>query len=695
MNTILKIGLITLFLFHFQSSNGQESSAIIFEDEEECLRYVMDENDNRIVDFSYTGYKKGEEEIPSANTIITLSPIAGDNTPFIQNAIDSISNLPLNTDGIRGAILLEAGTYEIHGTLKITESGVILRGVGNGEDAANNTILIGIGNTPAERNIIEAGGLGLADWTGFVTGSVSPITSEFIPAGSRTIEVETPALYEIGDDIIVFHPSTDAWLSSIDYGGTEVDAPWAPGDIDIFYKRKIVEINLTNGKITLDVPIYDHIDKSLATANIYKLLEADIKTNIGIENLRIVISTNGELTEDHARNAIFLRGVEDCWVSDVTGLHFSYAMVDMTVASRVTVKNCKALQPHSMIDGGRRYNFNVSRKSNNILFTNCEASEGRHSFTSNGTSSVSGIVWHNCTSDGDYNTSEGHRRWSQALLFDNITFTNPNTTRLIGLYSRGSFGTGHGWSAINSVAWNIDMPNTNSVIIQRPPNRQNYGMACQGIVSGQGPFSQPTGYIENSGSEPIINSLYEKQLSNRLVNGPAVDAPARFFVQKVNDDVNISWLDIADNESGYVIEVSQDGINFEELTEVTANETTYSLPTSQLTDEMAYFRMYAESSTTCPSAYTHTAFIDLTISENKNTVPPHIEIFPNPVADVLEIKMTNESISKIQLYNPDGKNIQADFYNNKLNLSGLTDGIYFIKIGSNTGRSFMKRFVKI
>jgi len=166
-------------------------------------------------------------------------------------------------------------------------------------------------------------------------------------------------------------------------------------------------------------------------------------------------------------------------------------------------------------------------------------------------------------------------------------------------------------------------------------------------------------------------------------------------VQKINDDVNISWPDIADNETGYIIEISYDGINFEELTEVTANETIYSFPTSQLTNEMAYFRMYAKSPTGCPSAYIHTAFIDLTINENKNIASLHLEIFPNPVADVLEIKMTNESISKIQLYNPDGKNIQADFHNNKLNLSGLTDGIYFIKIDSKTGRSFMKRFVKI
>lgn len=692
MNFSLKFSLSIFLLFCLSFAEGQTPSSIVFEDSEACLRYVMDEKDNRIVDFSYAGYKNGEEEIPTVDVVATISPISGDNTSFIQSVIDSVSNLAPDANGIRGAILLEAGTYEIHGTLQITTSGVVLRGVGDG-DEAGNTILTGVGNTPTERNIIEAGGLGLADWTSQATGTLSPITSDFVQAGSRTIEIGAPELYNSGDEVILFHPSTDAWLASINYGATGVDAPWVPNDVDIFYKRTITDVNLGNGKVTLDVPIYDHFDRSLATAQIYKLSETDIKTNIGIENLRIDILTSGELTENHARNAIELRGVEDCWVSDVTGLHFSYAMVDMTVASRVTVQNCKGLQPHSLIEGGRRYNFNVSRKSNNILFTNCEASEGRHSFVSNGISSASGIVWHNSTSNGDYSTSEGHRRWSQALLFDNITFTNPNTTRLIGLYSRGSFGTGHGWSAVNSVAWNVSMPNSNSAIIQRPPNRQNYGISCNGMVSGQGPFSQPVGYIENSGSAPLITSLYEKQLSNRLEKGIAVDAPARFLVEKTDDDINISWLDIADDESGYVIEISYDGTTFDELIEVAANETGYNFPISQLTSDIFYLRMYANSTTTCPSAYTYTASFDFTVS-TKNPKISNLEIFPNPVTDILEIRVENESISNIQLFSIDGKMIQSSFSNNKLNISNLTTGVYFIKIATSSGLNFIEKIVK-
>ena len=694
MNSNLRCCLGVCLLFFLSIASGQVQSSIVFEDDESCLRYQMDANDNRIVDFSYAGYRNGEAAIPTVGVVATFSPVPGDNTSAIQQVIDSVSALAPDPDGIRGAILLEAGTYEIHGTLRIRSSGVVLRGVGDDEDPANNTILLGIGNTPNERNIIEAGGGGAADWTGQVAGTLSPITSDFVPAGSRTLEIGVPEFFNDGDEVIIFHPSTAAWISSVGNGGTSTDDPWNPGEIDIFYKRTITNLNFGSGKVTLDAPIYDHFERSLSTAQIYKLSETDIKTNIGIENLRIEISTNGELTEDHARTAIFLQGVEDCWVSGATALHFSFAMVDMTVASRVTVQNCRALEPHSLIDGGKRYNFNVSRKSNHVLFTNCQASEGRHSFVSNGVSSASGIVWHNCTSDGDYNTSEGHRRWSQALLFDNITFTNPNTTRLIGLYSRGSFGTGHGWSATHSVAWNVDMPSTNSCIIQRPPTRQNYAIGCTGLVNGQGPFFQPVGYIEDTGSEPAISSLYEAQLTNRLENGPSVDPPARFALGKTGDEVTISWLDIADDESAYVIEVSYDGTTFEEFVELAADEESYSFLFSELAEETAYFRMYAISASTCPSAYTHTVLLDAIVNST-NLQETKLEIFPNPVVDFLEIELDNKSVSTMQILSLDGMLINTVFSQKRVNLSTIESGIYLLKIETESGDQLITKFVKI
>ena len=88
---------------------------------------------HRLPDFSYAGYKGGGVALPVAQVVVTLQPGAGDHRARIQAAIDRVSELRRGDDGLRGAILLEAGTYEVSDTLYIRASGVVLRGEGQGE----------------------------------------------------------------------------------------------------------------------------------------------------------------------------------------------------------------------------------------------------------------------------------------------------------------------------------------------------------------------------------------------------------------------------------------------------------------------------------------------------------------------------------------------------------------------------------
>lgn len=612
MNKIL-ILILLFFTLIIENLNAQQASKIVFEDENGCLRYVSDSENNYIPDFSYAGYKNGEVPLPSVPVVKTISAITGDNTAHIQAALDEMAALPLDMNGIRGALLLEPGIYEIYGTVTIRESGIVLRGAGDGENPDSNTILKAIGNTPSGRSLLRAGGVSGVDWTGALPGSTSLITSDFIPAGSRSLQVSKPALYPVGTNIIIRQRSTQAWLASINFGDTDIDGPWTPGEIDIFYNRYVTAVNLEEGKITLDVPIYDHLDKSLAQAEIYVPVKSAIKQNIGIENLRIDIQTAGEFDENHAENAIRLIGVEDCWVTNITALHFTYAAVDMTVASRVTVRDCQGLEPHSLLDGGRRYNFAVGARSNNILFERCHATKGRHSFVSNGTSSVSGIVFYNCTSDQDYNSSEGHRRWSQGMLFDNITYTNGEASYIMGLYNRGSYGTGHGWSAVHSVAWNVQTFPLRRIILQKPPNRQNYAIACQAFVTNEHQFEHPIGFEELTNQTPIITSLYATQLEKRLQLGVPSDAPAKLKAISKNGIITVNWLDIASDEAGYVIESSTDGgITFAKIAELPSNTTSFSPTNAQEPLEELVYRVYATG--VCPSAYSNTAIVETVIA---------------------------------------------------------------------------------
>src|SRR5215475_472267 len=79
---------------------------------------------NRIPDFSFCGYKGGGAAIPFVNVKRTISPVSGDNTQNIQSAIDFVSGLPVDANGFRGAVFLNAGTYNVNSPIFIRASGV-------------------------------------------------------------------------------------------------------------------------------------------------------------------------------------------------------------------------------------------------------------------------------------------------------------------------------------------------------------------------------------------------------------------------------------------------------------------------------------------------------------------------------------------------------------------------------------------
>jgi hypothetical protein len=492
------------------------------------LVYVPDTEMNIIPDFSYAGYKNGESEIPFITVIKTISPITGDNTSYIQSVLDSLGNA-----GAKGALLLSPGNYEIWGTLKLKYSGLVLRGSGDGNDSLTNTILKGKGDTPTQRTILIAGGGSSSLWKDQVAGTKTNITSDTVLIGSREFYVENVAPFSVGDNIIIYHPCSAGWLEAVDYGGTHSIAPdqdtaWAVNSNPIVYNRYIKAIS--GNKITIDAPVFNHLIKSLSQSYIYKYSRSGMKTDIGIENLRIDIETLGGEDESHPWEAVDLYQLEDSWVKNCTFLHFGHSGIRINTGTRITVENCKALDPVSIITGERRYNFNVYTGSQQILFKNCYATNGRHHYVSNGYSWTSGVVFLNCTSSGAYTSSEGHRQWSQGILYDNHReLDGPRTglvPRLLGLYNRGNYGTAHGWAIAHSVAWNCDVA-AGDLIVQKPPTAQNYAIGCKGLhitgIKPPAPFNEPGGYIEGTNTLGLYpQSLYMAQLQDRLgvVTGP-------------------------------------------------------------------------------------------------------------------------------------------------------------------------------
>jgi len=101
------------------------------------LVYQAGERGNRVPDFSTCGYAGGDRQIPNAQVRVVVALEKGDETRRIQEAIDYVTSLTPDTNGLRGAVLLVKGRHEVLGGLVIANSGVVLRGQGSGRGRDN------------------------------------------------------------------------------------------------------------------------------------------------------------------------------------------------------------------------------------------------------------------------------------------------------------------------------------------------------------------------------------------------------------------------------------------------------------------------------------------------------------------------------------------------------------------------------
>ena len=152
----------------------------------DSLVFNKDSLGNRIPDFSYCGYKAGEKAIPNAPVKIVVPLTNGDATSSIQNAINYVSKLAADNNGIRGAVLLQQGTYSVKGSLHFNTSGVVLRGSGM---LQGGTILLGAGDDRA--TLININGK-----DDKVMMDSSYITDKYVPVNSMQFNVASPAQFK-------------------------------------------------------------------------------------------------------------------------------------------------------------------------------------------------------------------------------------------------------------------------------------------------------------------------------------------------------------------------------------------------------------------------------------------------------------------------------------------------------------------
>src|SRR5207244_11523999 len=119
-------------------------------------------------------------------------------------------------------------------------------GPGGGADPTKDTILSATGDVAHQRTVVVVGS-GDSSWP---EGAKTNIVTPFVPVSGLTFDVESAAGFAVGDGVIVHHPSTAAWITAVEGGGTGKDPPWSPGQVEIVFHRRIAR--LSGNTVTLD-----------------------------------------------------------------------------------------------------------------------------------------------------------------------------------------------------------------------------------------------------------------------------------------------------------------------------------------------------------------------------------------------------------------------------------------------------------
>ncbi|RNL52604.1 pectate lyase [Pedobacter jejuensis] len=462
------------------------------------LAYTADAQGNRIPDFSFAGYMAGEKSIPDA-TVKVLVPIKdGDATLRIQSAINYVSKLPTGKDGLRGAVLLDKGTYQVSGTLKISTSGVVLRGTGMGENGtkifATGLDRIGVIRILGKNDKIQESPVAIAD--------------NYVPVNATKITLTNVSGFKVGDQIIINRPSTKEWietLKTVEFGGGESALGWKPGTRDIHWDRKIIAIN--GSEITIDAPITTALDAKFGGATVSKYQWNNRISQSGVENLKFESDYHKENIKDeyHRWTAICLENVQDAWVRQVVFEHFAGSAVNvLETARRITVEDCKSLNPISEIGGERRYTFLTTGQQ--TLFQRLYSEYGYHDFAV-GFCAPGPNVFVQCQSYLPFSFSGTIDSWASGVLFDIVNIDG----QALSYLNRGQDGQGAGWSAANSVFWQCSAARVDNF---QPPTAQNWAFGTWAQFAGNG-------YWDMSNEQIQPRSLYYAQLKDRL--GSEVD----------------------------------------------------------------------------------------------------------------------------------------------------------------------------
>lgn len=470
------------------------------------LNQFTDEKGNRIPDFSTAGYMANAREIPDAPVRLVVPPVEGDDGARIQAALDQVAAMPPDANGLRGAVLLLAGNYQVEGQLLLNRSGVVLRGQGNATtiDATGKDRRVLI-------RVLGKNDRKLADGRAAVSG--------FVPTGATTLTLDGEPAFSEGDHVIVTRPSSETWLKAAGMWGTfnaaKAVRPWKPGDLDIAWDRTIVR--KAGGELELDAPVTMALDPEWGGGTVQPYRWPGRVSQSGVENLRLVSVSDPALPldEDHSWVGVSVENARDVWVRRVEFTGFSGSAVSVWESgSRVTVSDCRSLAPVSEIGGWRRHTFFTQGQQ--TLFLRCFSEHGHRDF-SVGHAAAGPNAFVHCDAREALGDSGPIGPWATGVLYDNVN-VDGGALNVGYVGSRLKFA---GWTSANCLLWQCT---ASEMDCSNPPTAKNWAIGCWSFFEGNGGWYQINDFVSpKSLMQQQVAARVDEAAGNRI--GPGVVHP--------------------------------------------------------------------------------------------------------------------------------------------------------------------------
>ncbi len=456
------------------------------------LVYIHDERGNRILDFSTCGYRSSDVPIPNIENAVFVSWQKGDNTDRIQKSIDYVSSLKPDANGFRGAVLLDKGIFELNESLRITASGVVVRGMDK-----EQTVLFKKG--------VERGALiyveGVDDKK--VTDTLKVVTG-YVPVNSCMLEVDSNVSWTKGERIQIVRASSKEWIEALgcyEHGGANSYSGWKPGEVDILWDRVVV--NTEGNKLTLDAPLTMALDSAWGASWVMPYQWEGRISDSGVENLTLVSDWNKDYPkdEDHCWTGISIENAENCWVRRVNFRHFAgSAVIVQHSGSKITVEDCISTEPVSEIGGMRRCTFLTLGQQ--TLFQRCLSVHGIHDFAA-GYCAAGPNAFVQCDALESLGFSGSIDTWACGLLFDIVNIDGND----LSFMNLGQNKNGAGWNTGNSMSWQCTASMIHCFSPAEDAKNRAYGHWAQ--CWGDGEWGEGDNHVQP-------RSLFYAQLDKRL-----------------------------------------------------------------------------------------------------------------------------------------------------------------------------------